>query len=116
MTIMLKDIWPIDQPADYKVHFGRWNGEEQPLEAFVRDRRDWQGWQEYRPGRNEFNRPLIFSVIQFYHEADSWLFGGVFRVLARHEDRYEVALADAGKGFIGRLKLRSPYRGPGHAG
>lgn len=111
MTILLKDIWPIEDPANYKAHFARWNGEEQPLEAFVRDRREWQGWQEYRPGRNEFNRPFIFSVIQFYHEADAWLFGGVFRVVARHGDRYEVELTDVGRSFIGRVKLYSSYRG-----
>src|SRR5207249_3460371 len=78
--------------------------------AWTRDRKEWQGWQEYRPQRNEFNRPLIFSVIQFYHETDAWLFGGVFRVLACHADRYEVELTDEGAGFIGRLKLRSRYR------
>jgi hypothetical protein len=36
-------------------------------------------------------------------------FGGVFRVLKRHEHRYEVKLTEIGAGFIGRLKLRSPY-------
>ncbi|WP_273070698.1 hypothetical protein, partial [Thioclava marina] len=46
----------------------------------------------YRPGRDDFNRPLIFSLIQFYHEQDSWLFGGVYHVLDRHPDRYEVEL------------------------
>ena len=65
------------QSGDYKVHFGRSNGQEQPLEAWTRDPKEWQRWQEYRPQRKEFNRPLIFSVIQFYHEADAWLFGGV---------------------------------------
>jgi hypothetical protein len=49
-------------------------------------------------------------MIQFYHETDVWLFGGVFRVLARHADRYEVELTQLGTEFIGRLKLRSPYR------
>jgi hypothetical protein len=87
----------------------RWNGENQPLEVWVRDKGEWQGWQEYRPARDEFNRPFIFSLIQFYHEPDIWLFGGVFRVLQRHSDQYEVELADEGAGFIGRLKLRSPY-------
>ena len=45
---------------------------------------------------NDFNRQFIFSLIQFYHETDAWLFGGIFRVVARHEDRYEVKLADLG--------------------
>ena len=110
MAISLSDIWPIQNLADYKVHFARWNGDSQPLEVWARDRQEWQGWQEYRPGRNDFNRPLIFSLMQFYHETDIWLFGGVFRVLARHDDGYEVELTEIGLGFIGRLKLRSPYR------
>lgn len=111
MTIFLQEIWDIEQPNNYKVHFARWNGHAEPLEVFVRDKKEWQGWQEYRPSRNDFNRPYIFSLTQFYHESDSWLFGGVYEVLARHEDRYEVELLEAGNSFIGRLKLRSPYRG-----
>src|SRR3982074_1181545 len=46
----------------------------------------------------------------FYHEDDIWLFGGIYKVIARLEDAYEVALSDAGKEFIGRLKLRLSYR------
>ena len=38
------------------------------------------------------------------------VFGGVFRVLARHQDRYDVNLTDLGKPYIGRLKLQSSYR------
>src|SRR6266540_4137700 len=110
MTIRLCEIWPISAPETYKLHFARWDGENQPLEVWVRDRQEWQGWQEYRPGRDEFNRPFIFSLIQFYHEPDIWLFGGVFHVLQRHADRYEVELTEEGAGFLGRLKLRSSYR------
>lgn len=83
MTIMLHDIWPIERPEEFKVHFERWNKHSQPLEVFVRDRAEWQEWQEYRPTYDEFNRPMIFSLMQFYHETDAWLFGGVYRVLAR---------------------------------
>jgi hypothetical protein len=110
MIIRLADIWPIAAPENYKLHFARWNGENQPLEVWARDKREWQGWQEYRPARDDFNRPFIFSLVQFYHEPDIWLFGGVFRVLARHSDRYEVELAKEGEEFLGRLKLRSTYR------
>ncbi|WP_315795709.1 GIY-YIG nuclease family protein [Bradyrhizobium sp. SZCCHNRI3043] len=108
--IRLSDIWPIAAPENYKVHFARWNGESQPLEVWARDRREWQGWQEYRPARDEFNRPSIFSLVQFYHEPDIWLFGGVFRVTQRLSDCYVVELADEGASFLGRLKLRSAYR------
>ncbi|CAA2137298.1 GIY-YIG nuclease family protein [Methylobacterium bullatum] len=110
MPILLSDIWPIPNPSGFKVHFARWNGSVQPLEVFVRDRAEWQGWQEYYPGRNDFNRPHIFSLIQFYHEPDVWLFGGIYNVVAFRGDCYEVALSEAGAGFIGRLKLRSSYR------
>ncbi|MEJ0060858.1 MAG: GIY-YIG nuclease family protein [Terricaulis sp.] len=110
MTIKLADIWPIADPASYKLHFARWNEINQPLEVFVRDRQEWQGWQEYWPGRDDFNRPRIFALMQFYHETDAWLFGGVYDVIARPGDRYEVRLSTGGRDFIGRLKLRSPYR------
>jgi hypothetical protein len=111
MTIFLRDIWPLSNVEDFKLHFARSNGVDQPLEVWARDRQEWQGWQEYRPARDDFNRPYIFSLVQFYHETDIWLFGGIFRIITRHEDRYEVELAETGKDFIGRLKLRSPYRG-----
>ena len=108
--ILLRDIWPIGNLTDYKIHFGRWNQWEQPLDAWVNG--DWQSWQEYYPGRNDFNRKFIFSLMDFYHERDSWLFGGVFEVTARHlGERYEVAPTSIGAAFIGRLKLHCPYRG-----
>ncbi len=110
MTILLRNIWQVTSPEDHKLHFARWNGENQPLEVWVRDKQEWQGWQEYRPARNDFNRPLIFSLMQFYHETDIWLFGGIYRVSRRRADRYEVELTEEGSGFIGRLKLRSAYR------
>lgn len=110
MPIFLRDILSISSPENYKLHFARWNGENQPLEVWVRDKQEWQSWQEYRPARDDFNRPFIFSLIQFYHEPDIWLFGGVFRVLQRHADRYEVELASDAANFLGRLKLRSSYR------
>lgn len=110
MTIRLTDIWPIASPETYKLHFARWDKQNQPLEVWARSRADWQGWQEYRPARDDFNRPLIFALMQFYHEPDCWLFGGIFRVLNRLPDRYEVALMPEGEAFVGRLKLGSPYR------
>ncbi len=112
MTIYLHDIWAVEQIAnleDFKVHFAKDNGKDQPLDVFVRDKKEWQGWQEYRPIKNHFNRPYIFSLMQFYHEHRTWLFGGIFEVKDRLADRYVVELTKHGKEFIGRLKIRSPY-------
>lgn len=114
MSIKLKDIWPIENVLDYKVHFARYNGVNEPLDEWLVDRYNWVYWQEYRPKRNEFNREFIFSLMRFYPEKDKdiWLFGGIFRVLADHgyENGYEVELTDHGEDFIGRLKIFRDYR------
>ncbi len=122
--ILLRDIWPIEKVDDYKVHFARSvknedddkvhsarrNSKTEPLDEWVRDRLAWQDWQEYRPNYNDFNRTFIFSLMRFYHEEDTWLFGGIFRVIARHKNCYKVELTENGAPFIGRLKLLSSYR------
>ena len=110
MSIKLKDIWPIENVVDYKVHFARHNGKEEPLDAWLSNKSNWVGWQEYRPRNNVFNREFIFSLMKFYREEDVWLFGGIFRVIADHGDRYEVELTDLGEAFIGRLKIFRVFR------
>ena len=106
--ILLKDIWAIENASDYKVHFARWNGVDQPLDAWLTDRSNWVKWQEYRKDKDYFNRPYIFSLMNFYPEGrKAWLFGGVFKVLERNDNGYKVELAEEGKPFVGRLKLLS---------
>ena len=116
--ILLKDVWPIDKPDDYKIHFGTHNGNHHPLDLWLEDRENWEEWQRYHPQRNEFNRKYIFSAMQFHHEDNNiWLFGGIFHVLARRKDsqadhgyHYDVELMEHGKSFIGRLKFAAPSR------
>ena len=112
-SIYLHKIWPLDNPKDYKVHFARRCEQLEPLEVWARSQEEWKGWQESRPKKNDFNRPYIFSLARFYHEQDIWLFGGVFRVLERHHNRYSVELTDIARQFAGRLKIYSPHRGRG---
>jgi hypothetical protein len=110
MTIKLQDIFPIGNRSDFKIHFARRNKDgEHPLDTFTLSREQWQRWQEYRPERNDFNRDYVFSVMQFYMEQGTWLFGGIWKIKARYPDRYEVELTDLLQGFIGRLKLRHAY-------
>ncbi len=113
MPLMLPEVMRIENLNDYKVHFAKWNGSHQPLDVFTRDRREWQGWQEYRPDRDDFNRRYIFSLASFYHEPDTWLFGGIYEVVERLPGRYVVRLSEIASSFIGRLKLRSSYRARG---
>ena len=107
--IMLKDVLPIEDVYDYKVHFARRNEEgKEPLEAWLEG--NWVPWQEYRPKRDEFNRGFILSLMKFYPEVVVWLFGGIFQKLADHGDRYEVKLDPHGRAMIGRLKIYRSYR------
>lgn len=106
MKTMLRDILPIVNQKEFKVHFARWNKTSEPLDVFTKDKREWQRWQEHR---DDFNRPLIFSLANFYHEPGTWLFGGIFRVLARNKKHYKVELTESAAGLIGRLRLRSSY-------
>lgn len=111
----LRDGWPIENPADYTVHFATYRRgihDVTPLCALRHDYERWVGWQQWRGTRNRFPRDFIFSLARIDAEGkDIWLFGGVFQVLRRHEDGYVVELVkDKYTDLVGRLKLRSPYR------
>jgi hypothetical protein len=58
MPIMARFVLQIENLSDYKVHFAKWNGGHQPVDVFTRDRREWQGWEEYRPERDD-SRPIV---------------------------------------------------------
>lgn len=116
MPILMPSIYPIPKPQEYKLHLACWNGEEQPLDVFVKSRAEWDGWNRWRNKRDDFSRPYILALIDFYPQADRWLFGGAYRVLARRPVQnafsYDVELLPESQPFVGRLKLilRRPGR------
>jgi hypothetical protein len=112
-VIELIDILPFKGLDDCKIHLASWNGEYNPLDVFVRDRGEWDSWNERRGKKDEFNRSYIFSLIEFYYEPNVWLFGGIYHIRARHADRYEVVLCKDYKDYIGRLKIF--FKRPGRA-
>lgn len=91
---------------DCKVHLASWNGKNQPLDVFVRDKEEWKGWNEYRDGRDDFNKKYIFSLIRFYPEPDIWLFGGLYKINKRTAEGYEVDLQPKFENLVGRLKIK----------
>lgn len=107
----------IDTPSNYKLHVARWNGHDNPLDVYVRDKDEWFAWNQYRSGKDEFNRDYIFSIIDFYHENDTWLFGGIYRVIERdpaiNAFSYTIEELPEYSGLVGRLKIhmRRPPRG-----
>jgi len=116
MDIQLSHILPLAHPEEFKLHLASWNGSDQPLDVFVRSRVSWDGWNRWRGKRNDFNRKFIFSLIDFYPEKDTWLFGGAYRVASRKKVTnglgYEIESLKESEPFIGRLKisLKRPSR------
>lgn len=106
--IKVQDILNLDLSTlnQYKLHLACRNQEGvQPLDCYLRSWEEWVGWNEWKEGKNDFSRQFIFSVIQFYHEPNKWLFGGIFKVLHRYEASYELELQELHKNLIGRLVI-----------
>ena len=115
MDIKIDSLFRIENLNDYKIHFAVWDGEEHPLDVFVRSRDEWQGWNSWRSKKKDrFSRKFIFSMIRFYYQPDKWLFGGIFEVKARNKDSYTIELLETCQEYIGRLLIHHP--GPGVPG
>jgi hypothetical protein len=111
MDIFARSLIPISNLPDFKIHFAVWNGDEQPLDVFVRDEKEWLGWNSWRGSRDDFSRRYIFSLIRYYHQPSRWLFGGIFEVTERKADSYSVTLSDVHREFVGRLLIDHPGAG-----
>lgn len=116
----LNDLFHLseDEMKKYKIHLAAYNGYEQPLDVFARDREEWKGWNEWRGGKDDFNRDYILGLIPDYHRIDKYVFGGVFKVIERYDDwqetevGYKVELTNQFESLIGRLVVGfSRYQG-----
>lgn len=117
--IKLSEIIKIENIHKYKFHAARWNGYDQPLDVYVRDTNEWFHWNTWRNTKDEFSRDYIFSLIDFYPETDTWLFGGIYKVLSRSDVQknhsYEIEEIKEYSPFIGRLKIHLPKPPRGRA-
>lgn len=106
----LSRLVELEDPTKYKMHLASWNGESRPLDVFVRDKAEWSLWNSWRSSKDDFNRKFILSLVEFYPDPGTWLFGGIYEVLSRgsvdHSHSYTVALTKQGEELIGRLKIR----------
>ena len=59
MSVTLASCISISNPEEYKVHLASWNKKDEPLDVFIRDRKEWDLWNSWRSGKDEFNRPFI---------------------------------------------------------
>ncbi len=109
MVIKLADVLSLENMHSYKLHLACWNGQHNPLDVFVRSRKEWEGWNTWRGSKDDFNRQYILSLIDFHHEPEIWLFGGVYKVLSRgtnYSHSYKVELDKNTENLIGRLKVK----------
>ncbi|OHE06135.1 MAG: hypothetical protein A2513_01290 [Sulfurimonas sp. RIFOXYD12_FULL_33_39] len=115
--IPITKIIQIEEPKLFKFHAARWNGKNQPLDIYVRDKNEWFRWNTWKNTKNEFSRKYIFSLIDFYPENNIWLFGGIYEVIKRDDTpnnySYEIKELDEYSSYVGRLKieLEKPSRG-----
>lgn len=113
--IMLSDIFKIDF-TKFKLHLaGRNPDGEHPLDYFIEDTTIIKAWNEWRGSRNDWTRDYIFSVIEYYPKANTWLFAGISKVIERKEDGYVIEACEEYNKYFGRL-LFSFYRYQGLMG
>jgi|YelNatPaOPRAMG01_1025707.scaffolds.fasta_scaffold38281_2 hypothetical protein len=104
--IKLTDVIKIDEPSKFKLHLGSRNEDgEHPLDYFAENPKNWRDWNEWKGNRNDWTRDYIFSLIEFYPKANTWLFGGVFKVNKRLDDKYEIEECVEYSKYTGRLIL-----------
>lgn len=103
--IKLRDIMPLENLEEFKIHVAKYNGEEEPLDVFIDDFNEWKSWHNWKGYNDRFSRKYIISFIDFYPQKGTFLFGGIFEVIERYEDHYTVKLLEKYENFIGRLKV-----------
>ena len=61
----LNDLFHLteDEMRKYKIHLAAYNGYEHPLDVFARDREEWKGWNEWRGGKDDFNRRDAYRMM-----------------------------------------------------
>ena len=112
--IELAHLLDIEDLKHYKLHLAVKNDKNiEPLDSFIKGRRnagevgaDWWWWQAAFREKNRWTRKYIFSLMRVHPEGDDvWLFGGIFIVMGKNEDSYNVHLTEKGREYIGRLKI-----------
>lgn len=104
--IKLSNIIKIPNVEEYKIHVAKWSGYTQPLDAYLRSFDEWVEWNAWRGDRNRYgSSKYVFSVMHFYPQPNTFLFGGIFEILKVHSDHYDIKLLDDFSEYIGRLKL-----------
>ena len=85
----LRSLLQLEDLNNYKLHAARNNKFHEPLDVFLRDRNEWDRWNSWQGTKNEFNRDLLVSIIKFYPEPNTWLFGKPFYFISLYKYCFE---------------------------
>lgn len=89
----------------FRFHLAKQEPEgTRPIDVLARSRSEWLGWQVYRGKSKErfvTDKIVTFAQISGYR----FLFGGVFDIISRENDDYEVVYAPEHYDLIGRLVI-----------
>jgi hypothetical protein len=111
-SLPVSSLIRIEDPMQYTLHIARWNGQEQPLDIYANSRGEWPVGNRFPTDESSAPRNYVFSIIDFYPETDTWLFGGNFRVVAQDPAVNEFSCTTEEipeySGFVGRLKIHMP--------
>ena len=95
---------------EYKIHFAKYNQRAEPLDEYLTNFDDWKVWNAWSNGQNFFNRKYIFSLINFYPESDTWLFGGIWEVKGFNKEGAEEAKKKKNGSFLYDIALSDKYK------
>jgi len=89
----------------YRFHLAKQErGGTRPIDVLARSQSEWLGWQLYRGNKKErFIKDIVISFAQI--SGSKFLFGGVFNIINRQGEEYEVEYSDQYKELIGRLVI-----------
>ena len=99
----------LNNDTKYRFHLAKTepNG-GRPLDALAKSENDWLDWQVYRgTERERFVKDFVVSFAQI--EGNKFLFGGIFKIISRTDEVYDVEYTEEYRDMIGRLIIE--YQG-----
>ncbi|MFK4132361.1 hypothetical protein ACI2KR_08710 [Pseudomonas luteola] len=108
MDISLKDFIPNIDSSDYAFHLAQWDGNNQPLETFARLQEKWSEYLFTQLSNIGELPKFVVSLIRFYPEENTWLFGGAYQLEASagQEELYKYTPIFELSSLTGKLKIK----------
>ena len=104
IDLLLTKLKELEENGGYRAHLAKPAGCSKPLEVFARSNEEWKEWQKYR-GNSKERFPARYIVSFAQVSGNKFLFGGIFEIIDRSGEVYEVELVKHHEELIGRLVI-----------